>query len=70
MSVVKKYSSQIINPSKCLSLMISDARLQNNVLSISGLEEYPKKNFDSKALAGGKVFSRIIDHNFRTEGGS
>lgn len=64
MTVVKKYASKTVNPSECLSLMIGEVVLQDNAITILGMEEYPQKNFDSKILTGGKPFSRIIDPSF------
>lgn len=64
MTVVRKYASKIVNPSECLSLMIREVVLQDNAITILGMEEYPQKNYDAKMLTGGKPFSRIIDPSF------
>ena len=66
MIVVKKYASKVVNPSDCLSLIVRNAVLQDNVITISGLEKYPQKNLDAKILIGGTPFSRVIDPNFIT----
>ena len=65
MVLVKKYTSKVVNPFGCLSLMIRNAVLQDNEVSIVGTEEYPKKTFDPKNMAGGKAFLRIIDPCFQ-----
>lgn len=65
MVVIKKYDSKIVNPYDCLSFTITDAGLQNNILTICGIEEYPQRNFNPKIVLGGKAFSRIIDHNLK-----
>ena len=64
MCVVKKYPAKIINPHNCLSLMVRDAVLKENILTIIGLEEYPQKNFTPNTFVRCKPFSRIIDPNF------
>jgi hypothetical protein len=61
MSVVKKYSKKIVNPFNCLSVLIQNAVLDDNVLTISGIEEYP--NMDH-SKSGGIAFSRVIDTDF------
>ena len=61
MLVVKKYASKIVNPSNCLSFLIQDAVLQDYELTISGVEEYPDKDYKA---SGQKYFSRIIDNDF------
>jgi len=65
MLIVKKYDTKIINPLCCLSLMIQDVVLQNNKLTISGIEEYPQKTYNPKIFAKGEYFSRIIDNEFK-----
>lgn len=72
MAVVKKYGSKIVNPFDCLSLMIANAIRQQNVITILGIEEYPKKMFCPKVASKGKSFLRVIDSDFRenTGGGS
>ena len=64
MIVVKKYTSKIVNPFNCLSLMIRNVTLQHKEITIYGIEEYPQKIFDSKTLVGGTQFIRKIDNNF------
>lgn len=64
MRVVKRYLSKTINPNNCLSLMIRDVVLQENVVTIIGLEEYPRKNFEQRTIVRSRPFSRIIDENF------
>ncbi|MBE6616789.1 MAG: hypothetical protein E7627_02415 [Ruminococcaceae bacterium] len=64
MVVVKKYSSKIVNPFDCLSLMIRNVTLQDNVIIVSGVEQYPNKLYDAEMRENGKTFSRIIDNNF------
>ena len=59
MIVVKKYSSKVVNPSDCLSLVIRDAYLKDAKLIISGFEEYPGRNFNA---SGNKTFDRVIDN--------
>lgn len=66
MVVVKKYRSRDVNPHDCLSLMITNVILQNNIVTICGTEEYPRRRFDSNALLSGKNFSRIIDPDFES----
>jgi hypothetical protein len=44
--------------------MIREVVLQDNAITILGMEEYPQKNYDAKMLTGGKPFSRIIDPSF------
>lgn len=58
MSIVKKYgtiyNSKIINPSNSISLVITDASVQGNELTISGFESDQKQ------------FRRIIDADFHS----
>jgi hypothetical protein len=63
MVVAKNYSEKIFNPFNCLSVLIQDVALQNNVLTISGIEEYPNKDYSK---SGGIAFSRVIDADFYT----
>ena len=61
MLVVKKYSGKAVNPSNCLSVLIQDVVLRDNVLTISGMEEYPDMDYSK---SGGTAFSRVIDTEF------
>jgi hypothetical protein len=61
MLVVKKYSEKIVNPFNYLSVSIKDIVLRDNVLTISGTEEYPNKDYSK---SGGIAFSRVIDSDF------
>ncbi len=63
MTVAKTYTSKIINPCECLSLRVTNAVLQQNAVTISGIEQYPQKLFD-KNVRSGTSFSRVIDTNF------
>jgi WD40 repeat protein len=61
MLVAKNYSTKIVNPLDCLSLLIQDAQIQNEALMISGIEDYPNKRCESSSP---KPFVRAIDSNF------
>ncbi|MCC7572638.1 MAG: PQQ-like beta-propeller repeat protein [Candidatus Methanofastidiosum sp.] len=61
MLIVRKYGSQIVNPSNCLSVLIQDAALHGEALTIYGVEDYPDKNYQ---LSGPQKFERVIDKNF------
>ena len=66
MEVVKKYDiykSKILNPSSCRSLVIQDAQLQDNILTVSGFEGCPP---DDPYSIESTPFSRIMDSNFST----
>jgi hypothetical protein len=59
MSVVKKYPKKIINPNNCLSVILQNVVLRENVLIITGFEEYPNGIFNT---SGTKDFIRTIDY--------
>jgi len=61
MSVVKKYNENVVNPSSCLSVLVQNVVLKDNVLTIFGIEEYPNRDYSK---SGGVAFSRIIDSDF------
>jgi len=56
-----KYKSKIINPLNCLGFTITKAILYDNILTISGFEEYPDKNYN---IVGSNAFDRVIDSDF------
>lgn len=64
MVVAKKYASRVINPFECLSLIVTNVVLQQNIVTIFGIEQHPRKTLNSKMVIGGTSFSRIIDTNF------
>ena len=61
MAVLKTYSPKTVNPSNCLSALIQNVSLQDDVLTISGIEEYPDGDF---SMPEGRAFSRVIDSSF------
>jgi len=67
MLVVKKYSNKVVNPSDCVSLIILDAVLADNKLTISGFEQYPNNIYiPSKSITVGEKYKRVIDSDFST----
>lgn len=64
MSVAKAYKEKVVNPNHCLSLILKYIQVENNTLTILGVEEYP--NWDD-TLKGQKRFTRVIDTNLYEE---
>ena len=66
MSIVKdygsKFNSKIINPTNSLSVLIQDATLQGNALTLHGVEQEQSSN--TLKLSSQKHFSRVIDSAF------
>lgn len=61
MSVIRNYGQKVVNPEDCLSLLIQNAVLQGTTLTVSGIENYPNKNYN---VSPPRSFIRIIDENF------
>lgn len=61
MCVVKQYGRDIVNPRKCLSLLIQNAMLQEGTVSIQGIEQYPDGDHTKDRQY---EFYRVIDSNF------
>ena len=64
MCIQKKYSPKAINPAACLSCVITSAVLKNNTVTISGMEQYPKKALADLPATATIPFVRVIEHNF------
>ena len=64
MLVTKKYRPKIVNPSNSLSIIIQNAVLEKNELTIFGLEDDGCGT--SFGVTNQRVFERIIDKNFST----
>lgn len=66
LSIFKRYSDKIVNPHRCLSVLIQQIEFRDNMLSIKGVEEYP-----NHIMVQGqeKYFTRIIDSNFKERNG-
>ena len=62
METVKRYgingTHSSVNPNKCLSLVIREARLEEGKLKICGFEEYPNRDFSA---AGAVEFARELE---------
>ena len=67
MIIAKKYPLSVVNPNKCLSLLIQSTVLKDNRITISGVEDYPQRMYDFQKVSGGQQFSRIIDDKFVEE---
>jgi|GEM_PF-2093005 len=61
MLIIKKYSPKVVNPSNCLSMLIQNAVLKGNVLIVSGVEDYPNKEY---GVSAPRPFERVIDADF------
>lgn len=61
MRVVRQYGKNVVNPAKCLSMLIRNGTLQNGVITIQGLEQYPNGHCTASEP---KPFSRVIDTDF------
>lgn len=64
MTVVKAYKNKIVNPNNCGCILIQDYRVNNNALSISGIESYPNQDYK---ILGEERFTRVIDTNLYEE---
>jgi hypothetical protein len=62
MTVVKKYNPKVVNPSNSLSILIQNAVLDGNRLSIAGLEDDGQGA--SLGIINQRAFARVIDTNF------
>ena len=65
MSIIKDYGkphqSEIMNPRNCRSLVVNNAVLQDNILTIMGWDANPPGD---DSITNNKDFSRVIDTNF------
>ena len=62
LSVYKRYSPKAVNPNRCLSLLIQNAALRDNALTITGVERHPARTYSPDPA---QPFTRIIDPAFR-----
>jgi len=68
MAVVKVYGPNVVNPSNYLSVLIQNVILQDDILTVSGLEGYSNDDdfniFQECPISQEKPFSRVIDSSF------
>jgi hypothetical protein len=61
MLILKKYGPKIVNPANCLLVTIRGADLQDEELTIFGVQDYPNRDY---ASSDPQKFRRVIDAQF------
>lgn len=61
MVIIEMIHSKAINPKACLSLMLQDVKADGNSIIVTGIEDYPQKQFDPDHIRTGMPFVRKID---------